>query len=187
MKNKSIINIIDIEATCWDHKTINKFKSEIIEIGITEVMLDSLEIKNSESILIKPLISKVSPFCTALTGHTQIELDTNGNSFRQAISYLKNKYESNKRMWVSWGDYDRIHFQKTFEDYDLKYKDYLFIRHLNLKTLFAQLYAHTKERGLEQALTFLRMNFDGRYHNGADDSKNIARIYVHIMKKFRRE
>ena len=75
MKTTHIINIIDLEATCWKGPVPEGQVNEIIEIGICQLDVNTGEISKNKGILIQPQRSEVSPFCTELTTITQELLD----------------------------------------------------------------------------------------------------------------
>jgi inhibitor of KinA sporulation pathway (predicted exonuclease) len=83
----NIINIVDIEATCWGGDKPHGSMSEIIEIGITELEISSGSILSSASIYIEPKFSKVSDYCFKLTGITQELLDNSSMPFYKAVEY----------------------------------------------------------------------------------------------------
>jgi inhibitor of KinA sporulation pathway (predicted exonuclease) len=104
--------VIDIEATCW--KAGEKppgMHSEIIEIGICMFDLNTWKAKEKFQLVVVPLMSEVSRFCTQLTGWTQSALETQGVPLHTAVSLLQNEFNSSKRVWASWGDYDRWMFE----------------------------------------------------------------------------
>lgn len=177
--------VIDVESTCWEPPEIQPIDeiSEIIEIGISVVDIDDLQILCSETILIKPQKSKVSNFCTRLTTLTQ-EIVDQGVPFQEAMNLLKTKYNSGNRTFVSWGDYDRKMFERNCADYGVRYP--FGPRHLNLKNIFTLLHGLDREPGLNKALTHLDMKLEGTHHRGIDDARNIAKIFIHTLQKFRR-
>src|SRR5689334_6339207 len=59
--------VIDIESTCWQGPPPRGQLSEIIEIGLCAVDLRTLERLEKRSIMVKPVRSRVSEFCTSLT------------------------------------------------------------------------------------------------------------------------
>lgn len=176
--------VIDVESTCWEPPEVQPKGaiSEIIEIGIAVVNIKELKIVTNASILIKPQKSKVSKFCTKLTTLTQEQVDT-GVTFKQAMDILQNKYSSNDRTFVSWGDYDRKMFERNSKDYGVKYP--FGPRHMNLKNSFTMLHGLDSEPGLDTALDYLGMKLEGTHHRGIDDAKNIANVFIHTLKKFR--
>lgn len=176
--------VIDVESTCWEPPEVQPKGeiSEIIEIGIAVVNIKELTITDNASILIKPQKSKVSKFCTKLTTLTQAQVDK-GVTFKQAMDILKDKYKSENRTFVSWGDYDRKMFERNSKDYGVRYP--FGPRHMNLKNSFTMLHGMAAEPGLDQALEHLGMDLQGTHHRGIDDAKNIARIFIHTLAKFR--
>jgi inhibitor of KinA sporulation pathway (predicted exonuclease) len=97
------IVVVDIEATCWEGKAPENQKNEIIEVGICTLDVSTYQIEDVDGIIIKPKYSKVSEFCTSLTGLTQ-EIVDKGCSFQEACKILRSKYRTKLRAWGSWGD-----------------------------------------------------------------------------------
>ena len=187
MRIGTIINVIDVEATCWDSpEERNSQYNEIIEIGITAVDLPDLTTHRNESIYVIPKDSTISQFCTELTGITPGKIASEGVSFHKAIGILKTQFRIHNRPWISWGDYDKDQIQRDCDRNNLVYKKIFFKRHTNFKTVFAMLYGLSKELGVAAALHYVGLKFEGHLHSGKDDSYNIARLYVHTLEKFRR-
>lgn len=177
-------NIIDVETTCWEppEYKLDDELSEVIEIGIAVVNIDSLEIIENDSVIIRPQRSKVSKFCTKLTTHTQEYVDT-GISFQEAMIKMKNDYNSEQRVFISWGDFDRKMFENNCLDYGVKYP--FGPRHMNLRNTFTMLHGLGSEPGLDEALEHIDMKMEGTHHLGICDAKNIANIFIHSLKQFR--
>lgn len=187
MKILRKINIIDIEASCWDSEEERKDQpNETIEIGISEVGLSDLKIDRSEGIYIIPQNSTISKFCTKLTGITPGQIAGEGISFTRAVRTLKQTFRIHNRHWISWGDYDRDQLRRDCDRNNLIYNKVFFKRHTNFKTVFAMLYGFPKELGVEAALQHVGLEFEGQLHSGKDDSFNIARLYIHTLEKFRK-
>lgn len=176
--------VIDVESTCWeppDYQPKNQI-SEIIEVGIAVVDIQKLQIVENDSIIIKPERSQVSKFCTQLTTLTQGYVDQ-GTTFASAMAILRKNYDSENRTFISWGDYDRKMFERNCRDYGVKYP--FGPRHMNLKNSFTMLHGLDREPGLDSALDQLGMKLEGTHHRGIDDAKNIAKIFIETVKKFR--
>ena len=71
----SRVFVCDVESTCWEtREEQGSMPNEVIEIGIC--VLDRKQgIIDVSSYVIKPAYTKVSPFCTQLTGWTQEAID----------------------------------------------------------------------------------------------------------------
>lgn len=184
MKFSKLINCIDVESTCYELPEIKPENdiSEIIEIGISVVDIQELKIISTASILVKPQKSKISNFCTRLTTLTQEQVDQ-GISFQEACEKLKKEFKSNERTFLSYGDYDRKMFERNCQDYDCKYP--FGPRHINIKNILTVLHGLDREPGMDAALKFLGLPLEGTHHRGSDDSFNIAKIFLHTLKKFR--
>lgn len=170
---RETVIIVDIESPCWkNHKNPPNERSEIIEIGICTYHIPSGAISGKNSIFVTPIESKVSPFCTELTTITPDLLEAQGTSFEDACQKLKVDYQAHKRLWMSWGNYDRRMFieQCKRREIDYPFSD----NHCNLKSLFANIYGN--RLGMKAALDKIDLDLQGTHHRGDDDAHNIARI-----------
>lgn len=172
------IVVVDLEATCWKNKPPKGQQSEIIEIGICTLDIQSGKRMEKESILVKPVRSKVSKFCTSLTTLTQKQVDE-GVTFSEACSYMKEKYNTQMRTWASYGDYDRTMFQEQCLDFEVKYP--FGDRHINVKNIFALVHGLEKEVGMKRALEMRQMEMQGTHHRGHDDAWNTAALVAELL------
>jgi len=176
------ILVVDVESTCdenRDGQPQEEFISEIIEIGYAVLDYKENEIKETGSIVVKPIESVITPFCEKLTGWSQEAVDR-GISFAEACETLQRDLISGGRLWSSYGDYDRAMFNKMCKRREVKYP--FTPQHLNLKSLATVL--NGKVSGLGRALSLAGLQFEGRQHNGRDDAFNIARLLQHYKTKF---
>jgi len=100
------ILVIDLESTCWEGQPPAGMTSEIIEIGLCVVDVARLERLERRCLLVKPVKSEISPFCTQLTTLTAADMESAG-TLADATGILKKEYRGPERLWASWGDYDR--------------------------------------------------------------------------------
>lgn len=176
MKYDQIL-VVDIESTCWKEPEIDNI-SEIIEIGITPIDTKTKNILEVRDILVKPEHSKISEFCTQLTTLTQEDVDS-GTSLKNACDILVNEYNSKRRVWASYGYYDKNQFEDQCERENIEYP---FSRnHINIKLLFSLKYSLRREVGMAKALKLIGLPLIGTHHRGGDDSKNIAKILSKIL------
>ncbi|MCR9119315.1 MAG: exonuclease domain-containing protein [bacterium] len=176
--------VIDVESTCWDGGRPRGAIPEIIEIGVCLVDLKTLVRSKKRSILVKPLRSKVSEYCTALTGITQSIVE-HEPPLKSALKILKNEYRVHERLFVSWGDYDRRQFYRNCEEYELPYP--FGSTHLNLRHLWSTVMGLSSEITLDDACAELGLPWEGQHHRGIDDAWNTAALYIHMMKRMRCE
>lgn len=171
-----IINVVDIEATCWAKDEPAKHVSDIIEIGLTTVDLAAGERLAKHKILVRPERSTVSEFCTELTGLTQEEVDS-GISFAESCDLLASEHKAPDRPWASWGEYDRDQFRRQCAATGVAYP--FGETHVNAKSVFGTV--HRGRHGMKAALELAGLPLEGRHHDGADDSWNIAALVLHLQ------
>ena len=179
------ILVVDIESTCWRNNAEKKRQvSEVIEIGIVPIHVKTATVMAAEkrSIMVRPVNSEVSEFCTELTGITQ-EQASKGTSFIEACNTLYHDFNSSRRVWGSWGDYDRHMIESQCSSFRIKYP--FGGRHINIKTLFAIIYNLDNEIGMMEALELTKLAHEGKHHRGVDDAYNIARIFSDMLKQSR--
>jgi inhibitor of KinA sporulation pathway (predicted exonuclease) len=177
---QGLLNVVDVEATCWPGSPPPGAVSEIIEIGLTVVDLDAGERVGRHRILVRPVRSAVSEFCTELTGLTQQEVDR-GVPFAEACQLLAAQHRAGVRPWASWGDYDRHQFVRqcgaTGTPYPFGH------HHTNAKALFTEAHGLRKRPGMARALQLAGLPLEGRHHRGEDDAWNIAALVLHLAAR----
>ncbi|MFE3164129.1 exonuclease domain-containing protein [Streptomyces sp. NPDC059224] len=174
---ESLVNVVDVEATCWAGSPPPGEVSEIIEIGLTVVDLAAGERLARHRIVVRAARSTVSEFCTELTGLTQHEADR-GVTFAEACRLLAAEHGAGARPWISWGDYDRNQFTRQCRTTRTPYP---FGRHhTNAKAVFTEAYGLRKRPGMAEALRVAGLRLEGRHHRGEDDAWNIAALVLHL-------
>ena len=173
------IIVIDVEATCWKDKIPLGYVNEIIEVGIVVLNLGTME-TSEFSYLIQPKYSKISEFCTELTGIKQEDVSSLGFFFSDFCDKVKKDIPHLKDYtWASYGDYDRRQFEKDCQLWNIPY---IFGRtHLNIKNFFALKKLHPREVGMSKALNILGLKLKGKHHKALDDARNITRILKEIL------
>ncbi|KRV47390.1 DNA polymerase III [Wenjunlia vitaminophila] len=175
-----LLNVVDVEATCWQGQPPPGAVSEIIEIGLTVVDLRARERVGRHRVLVRPTRSRVSAFCTELTGLTQDEVDT-GVSFAEACRWLATEHRAGARPWASWGDYDRNQFTRQCQATGVTYP--FGHRHTNAKKVFTEAHHLPKRPGMAGALRLAGLPLEGRHHSGEDDAWNIAALVVRLLQQ----
>lgn len=175
-----LINVVDIESTCWRGNPPPGQQSEIIEIGLCVLDLRTRERLERESILVRPERSRVSPFCTELTTLTQEQVDT-GVPFAEACALLRERYQARERPWASYGAYDRRQFERQCRAWPVEYP--FGAEHLNVKAVFARVHGLARQVGMAGALRVLQVPLEGTHHRGGDDAWNIAGILASLLEQ----
>jgi inhibitor of KinA sporulation pathway (predicted exonuclease) len=174
------IVVVDLEATCWKKTPPEGQQSEIIEIGVCLLDMQTLELSHSESILVKPMRSTVSHFCTKLTTLTQAQVDQ-GLLFAHACRQLQDVYSTQERLWASWGDYDRKMFQAQCEVFNVPYP--FGAGHRNIKAIYGERFNGGKKVGLARGLKELGIEPHGTPHRGVDDAWNAAHALAAMVRQ----
>jgi inhibitor of KinA sporulation pathway (predicted exonuclease) len=180
--SKSLINVIDLEATCWEGGVAPPGQiSEIIEIGVATIAATTLQRMEKRGILVKPQRSEIGPFCTGLTTLTPIDVE-NAPPLADAVKILLDEFDFKNRPWISWGDYDRKQLTHECAEKHIAFQSG---PHLNAKLLYAMAFSNPKKRGMEAALRRLGMPLEGTHHRGADDAWNIAGVLCRLLAGIR--
>ncbi len=177
-RNMDKIFVVDLEATCWDDGMPASEVSDIIEIGFCSLNIKTGELADKESVLVKPLRSRISGFCTDLTTITP-QMVKGAVDLVTACNYIQNKYSPKYRIWAAWGEFDRIRLEKECKELGASFP--YSQRYINVKTLFAINKRLDREIGLGRALKMCKMEFEGTHHRGHDDAWNTARLLKEIL------
>lgn len=169
---------VDLESTCWEGEPPPGEENEIIEVGICPLVVATGERLPKESILVKPIKSKVSPFCTQLTTLTQKDVDQ-GVTFQEAMQRLKEVYDTKNRVMASWGDYDRRQIERQCAK--INFPSPLGPTHFNVKAFHALSYGLPRELGMDKAMEMMGIPLVGTHHRGHDDAANIMLILSKLL------
>ncbi|HET9168194.1 MAG TPA: 3'-5' exonuclease [Actinospica sp.] len=174
------LNVVDVEATCWNGEPPAGMVNEIIEIGLTVVDLAERARVARHCILVRPQRSTVSAFCTELTSLTQAQVD-GGVTFAEACKRLAVEHQAGIRAWASWGDYDRKQFESQCRATRTPYP--FGRRHVNAKAVFTEARGLRKRPGMAAALDLAGLPLEGRHHRGDDDAWNIAALVLDLSAR----
>ncbi len=172
------IIVIDLEATCWEGDPPPDQEKEIIEIGLCLLDVASGMRGEHTSIVVRPERSTVSAYCTELTTLTQEEVEA-GVSFAEACRLLREQYGARRRVWASFGDYDRQQFERQCRSQQVVYP--FGTRHINVKTLVSLVHRLPEEVELPRALELAGLRLEGHHHRGVDDAWNIAALLAEAL------
>ncbi|WP_186785249.1 3'-5' exonuclease [Streptomyces misionensis] len=177
-----LLNVIDVEATCWDGQPPPGSVHEIIEISLTVVDVSARRRVSRHRVLVRPARSAVSDFCTRLTGLTQAEVER-GVTFAEACRTLVCAYEAGERPWTSWGEYDRRQFTRQCQADGVACPfGYPAQRtHTDAKAVFSAAHGLRRKPGMDQALRIAGLPLEGRHHRGEDDAWNIAALVLDLL------
>lgn len=172
--------VVDVEATCWEGAPPKGEVSEIIEVGLCVLDVDTLERWGNEGLLVRPTRSRVSEFCTQLTTLTAEDVAA-GASFAEVCRTLVEAHAGRQRLFASYGNYDRKIFTRQCQDEGV---DYPFSAdHWNIKQALCERLGWRRPVGMKKALQLLGMPLEGTHHRGRDDAWNIAALAAHLLRE----
>ena len=180
--------ILDFEANCVE--TGGLPCQEIIEFPIVPVDVKNMKIMQ-DSIYhsyIKPtVVPKITDFCTKLTGIKQETVDQ-GIKIEEALKQVddwmtKNGFNGQNSTFVTCGRWDLNTCLKNEAKYkNIVVKDYL-RKYINIKDAWCCMNFTSKATGMDGMLKSYNLTLDGHHHSGIDDSKNIAKIALQLLKE----
>jgi inhibitor of KinA sporulation pathway (predicted exonuclease) len=176
----SLLNVVDVEATCWQGEPPPGEVHEIIEIGICVLDTENWQRLGKHSIIVRPARSRVSAFCTSLTSLTEEEV-SQGVTFAEACEQLKADFDSGSRPWASWGDYDRHQFERQCARDGVAYP--FSDSHANVRVRFTKALGLARRPGMDAALKMAGLPLEGVHHRGGDDAWNIAALAIELARR----
>ncbi|KAK2827386.1 hypothetical protein Q7C36_018312 [Tachysurus vachellii] len=182
------ICVVDFEATCEESNPRN-FVHEIIEFPMVLIDTHTLEIVGSFQEYVKPKLNpQLSDFCVELTGITQKmvdEADPFPQVLHRVVAWLQEKELGTKYKYtlLTDGSWDMSKFLYTqCRQSRLRYPQ--FARNwINIRKSYGNYYKVPRNQTrLNCMLENLGMQYEGRPHCGLDDSHNIARVAIRMLK-----
>lgn len=176
-----LLVICDLEATCWEDGASPAIEEmETIEIGC--VLSDFAgNVIDEFSAFVQPIQNPIlSPFCKQLTHISQNDVDL-APLFEDAMQLLDAWCAGRQAFWASWGNYDRrllLNQEHRTQSNSLFTK----LPHVNLKKAWRRSVRNRSHSGLQAALDFHGIGFDGTPHRAICDAKNAARLLPFIQR-----
>ncbi|KAG2201753.1 hypothetical protein INT47_002013 [Mucor saturninus] len=165
----------DVEATCIEGGGFT-YANEIIEFPV--ILIDEFRS------YVKPTINPtLSDFCTNLTGITQSTVDQSPtfvevlNDFQEFLSKY-DLFQTSTAAFVTDGPFDiRDFITKQCKHSKIKRRPaYFDIPWVDIRKLFREFYHQKENKNINNMLSHLKMEFQGREHSGLDDARNLAAI-----------
>jgi len=177
--------VIDFEATCEEPNPPGYFH-EIIEFPAVLVDAQTLEIVSEFHHYCRPKVNPtLTEFCKQLTGITQIQVDSS-STFETVLKrfdkWLKEQVSPEQNFVIATdGPWDIDRFLKN-QCRQLKLDiPHYFQRWVNIRKHFNNFYK-IHQVNVDAMLANLGLTFVGRPHSGIDDSRNIARIMMELIR-----
>lgn len=177
---------VDLEANCDDvggsprPLAVVPDQMETIEIGLVVIDLETLEVVDEFQRFVRPQINPIlTDFCKTLTSIQQADVD-NASTYAedgQELEIFIARYPD--AAWASWGDYDARQLER---DAGLAACPSLLsgLQHFNVRKWHKGLY-DDQPKSLKQTVESLGLVWQGTYHRGIDDARNVASIMKEML------
>jgi ERI1 exoribonuclease 3 len=179
--------VLDFEATCWKGSA-RRNDMEIIEFP--SVLYKVNEDTNTQEFIsefakyVKPTKNIISDFCTELTGITNEKVkdaDKIHIVYKEHMEWLKKHCGEEHIVIATCGKWDlSTMLPNEIMNKRLPVCKY-YSTYINVKDEFSYVYKQ-KVRGMTDMLTYLKLKLEGRHHSGIDDTRNIAKIMLRMIK-----
>ncbi|EFJ44949.1 hypothetical protein VOLCADRAFT_44726, partial [Volvox carteri f. nagariensis] len=177
--------VLDLEATCTKCRSL--YPIEIIEVSALLLDAHSLATLGEFQSHVRPTEHPLlDPFCVELTGIEQEQVDTApllGDvllRFQQWLEGLGAFGGAKSLLPVTWTDWDlKICLETECGWRQLPRPPYL-RRWCNLKRVYGARYRRASS--LQKCVEALGLRWQGRAHNGLDDSRNTAMLAVRMVR-----
>lgn len=176
------ILFVDVEMTCWDGPPPLGESPEIIEFGLAEVDVSTLEVTRSVSLLVRPARSRVSAYCEALTGISEKSLRAKGRPLREVVATMRKNWGTGSKAWMAWGS-DRRAVDRDCAAVDVDTPFSASFHDLGLQ--FGLMLGSSGGIGLEDAIGLLGVERHGNAHSGEGDAVTTAIAWIAMAREAR--
>jgi len=179
---------VDLEATCDETIAgpgaspllIAPEQMETIEIGLIVLDLTTRREVDCFQSFIRPRLNPIlTPFCKNLTTISQFDID-DAEGFRETMQRLREftaMYP--EAAWCSWGSYDAKQLQRD-DAINSCNSPLNHLPHFNVKDWFEGIH-NQRPKGLKSNVLQLGLEWQGVYHRGIDDARNVAAITLSLL------
>jgi inhibitor of KinA sporulation pathway (predicted exonuclease) len=151
---------------------------EIIEVGIVELNVVSLEIIREANHLVRPQ-REISRRCTRITGLTADDFK-GAKSFKEVIAEICAQWPG-KPTGIAWGD-DGAILERACRQFHVAMP---FRRFIDLSQVFRDALLLQNQVSLRGAVDMLGLSFDGCAHMAVADARNAARVHAEMIRRLR--
>jgi len=174
--------VVSVRTTCWEKgERPEDEEHEIVEIGTCVLDIAALSISRKESIVVRPIRSKVSAFCTELTTLTQEQVDAEGIAFPQVCLLFKYR-KMHEYAWASFGEDHRVLIERECFVRQAPYP--LNALHLNVRLLTTFHLQLAQAPGMARTLQLLGLS-PQEGHRAGDAAWSTARVLAFFLARLR--
>jgi 3'-5' exoribonuclease 1 len=179
--------VFDVEGTC-DVESGFDYANEIIEFPVILVDGQTMEKIDTFHRYVRPqLHPKLTEFCIQLTGISQDTVDQAEPFivvYKEFCEWFASHCpDENECIFVTDGPWDlRDFIEKEFTYYQIERPKFMY-QVIDIRKAFVEVFG--KGGNLQEMLTELGLQFEGKPHSGIDDTWNITRIFLELAKRKR--
>jgi inhibitor of KinA sporulation pathway (predicted exonuclease) len=173
---------LDLELTYWSGPPPPGMKQEIIEIGIVEMDLQTLNITREAAYFVRPRRWEISEACSKLTGITTEDIRS-ARPFLEVLATMTEQFRPSGKMCGTWGE-DAVLIARACNLEGMKTP----LRNLlDVSLFFQRAFLLKNQFSLSKAVEMLGLDFEGVPHGALVDARNTAFVHAAIIRRMRRE
>lgn len=188
--------VLDFEATCSDDRSFNpmeiiEFPSILLHVDYDTMLppLSQLHELITFQRFVRPIINPtLTPFCKGLTKITQDQVNAARpfvEVFQEHQTWLSHNHcNENNTVFVTCGDWDLKTMLPNQTELSNVPIPPIYTKWVNIKKLYKKYYG-TDRISMYDMMTRLDLIPEGTLHRGIDDTYNIARIFIELIKPSR--
>ncbi len=180
------IFILDFEANCSETETLKP--QEIIEFPVIalDTWTNTVDEKNIFHYYVKPTHTKITTFCTKLTGITEEKVLKEGIELEKVLAkfdeFLQERPEIAKDFcFATCGNWDLNTCLKNEANFKKINLPTYFKKFINIKDVYGLFFGKNGKFGMVEMLNHLKIPLEGRHHSGIDDSRNLTKVIQAIL------
>ena len=174
--------ILDLEATCWQGNAMDR-RTEIIELAAFRLNGYGEWMDHFQSFVRPVDHPRLSAYCTELTTITQVQVNK-AKTFPQVFQVFQDWFEQedSTQLLCTWGamDIDIIKAECHRHRYDASFLPKV----IDLKAQYARFNRLPKEVGLQKALEYNEIDFEGTPHRAVDDAYNTGHLFLRFIDRW---
>ena len=171
--------VLDLEATCWQGNNMNR-TPEIIELAAYSVNGYRDWIDRFQRFIKPTAHPRLSHYCLELTGITQDQINKS-KRFDKVFPDFQEWLEAHDQpqLICTWGSKDLSMIRDECRTHDID--DSFIPKSINLKAQYASIQRLSREVGLQKALEYSSLEFEGSPHRAVDDAFNTAKLFLQYL------
>ena len=181
--------VLDFEATC--DELAPPQPQEIIEFPSVLISLDEMRVVDEFEAFVRPIhFPQLSEFCTRLTSITTQDV-AGADPFPVVLAshqawLASHGLDATNAILVISGDWDlklMLPAQCLVTDPPITTLPRLYSRWQNVRELFKVVKGRRWAPGMKRMMEAMEIPLVGKHHRGIDDSRNIAKIYLALLRE----